>query len=284
MILAGIMDYVHWWQVFPALVFLAAWLIGGPYLTRRALARAGLPPSRRRMGLCMKANFLTIAAGLVAAGIVALFAATLAMTETVGPGRWRHALLLAGAMAALAAMFGMSWAVLAAMVDLSGRALRRVVYSTTAPLVGALAVCSVVSFIPARIIREGHRQRANCHARLSAIGQAAREYRAKYAPNEAPWIEALVEEGLLRDEYMYCPSRGTGDCGYLYVPVAPPPPGARGAAKDRLRACDRRGNHGDVRMVLYHDGRVGAMSEADFQKLMGLEINAAIAAKDRADP
>ena len=286
MILAGVMHYVHWWQAFPVLGFLAAWLVAGPYLTSRALTKYGVPRTQRRLPDCMRMNFLTSLAGLVAMGIVVLFAAVLAAKLGEEPDPQPPAVLnrvrIAGFLVGLLAMLGMSWAVQATMLDLSGKDLRGAVLYSVGPLVLTLLVCCLVALIPARIIRLRQSELARCEGRLLAIQTAVEKYAARHFLRQAPSIEAMVEEGMLEKGHIWCPSRGKGECGYLYAPVAPDPNGLP-KHKMEIRACDRRGNHGDIRVVLYSSGLTGAVTEEGFQQLLTLPFNADIAAKDKAE-
>ena len=281
MILAGVMDYLHWWQVFPMLGFLGGWLIGGPYLTRRTLTKYGLARSKRRLGECMRVNFLATLAGLVAAGIIVLFAAVLAskVEALLAVRLW---VLMAAFVVGLVAMLGMSWAVQGAMVELSGKELRGTVLHSVGPLVLALLVCSLAALIPARMIRLRQRDLGRCRKKLLKIQEAVERYATHHTPYQAPSLEAMVKEGLLTEADTRCPGRREDDCGYLYAPVAPD---ARGRARheQEIRACDRRGNHRGVRFVLYSNGRPEAVTEEGFQQLLELECNADIAAKEKAD-
>ncbi len=77
MMVAAIQDYLFTWQLPLILLFIIAWLVAGPFLTRRALAKiADLPRNKSRLANAARINFL--AQGL-AMGALALVTGALAL-------------------------------------------------------------------------------------------------------------------------------------------------------------------------------------------------------------
>ncbi len=275
MILAGPIDYLFAWQLPIVLAFLLAWLVGGPYLTRRALTKAGLPRSKTRLGRCAQINFLANLAAIAAAGMVGLLFVVLAVR--VGP---RNPWVLAGLVLGLLTGVAMSWTAHWVMLELPARELRRVLVASVGPLALVGAVLLGGAGFPAWIIRQREAEFAQCTARLVRIETAVERYTANHPGKLAPSLDALLSEELLTEADLCCPARGEGTRGYLYAPA---PDANHKELKERIRACDRRGNHADKRLVLYNDGSPGIVTEDRFQELLGKDVNAAIANADKAD-
>jgi len=275
MMLAGPRDYLFAYQWAPVVAFLAFWLGAGPYFVSRALARTDLPLSRRRMGRCAQINFLANLAGLIAMGIVGMF--SLVLATKVGP----RGLVLIGVVGGPLAMLGMAWAIAAMMLDADGKEIRKLVLRGIGPVLLACLVAGAIAAIPAMHLRGKEVLRGRCRARLMAIQEACREYTRNHPMTFAESLEELVKEGDLDADKVYCPARGAQEPGYLYVPCRTD---LLRRSKDKIRACDRRGNHGEAgRIVLFSDGRPGLLSEEAFQKLLTQPNNAGIAAQDKAD-
>ena len=274
MMLAGPRDYLFAYQWAPVAAFLAFWLAAGPYLVSKALAKTELPLSRRRMGRCAQVNLLVNLAGLIAMGIVGAFAFVLAT-------KVQRSLILIGPIGGPFAMLGMAWAVAALMLNLEGKGIRRLVLRAIGPVLLACIVTGAIAIIPAIHYRGKEAQRGRCQTRLLDIQVACRKYASRNPTALAESLEELVKEGDLESDRLRCPGRGDDEPGYLYAPCLTDPPGR---SKDRIRACDRCGNHGDAgRIVLFSDGRLGLLSEEAFQKLLTQPNNAGIAAQDKAD-
>ncbi len=278
MMLAGMRDWLFWWQWAPVLAMLAFWMGAGPYLFRRALTAADLPKSKRRMGRCLQLNFLVNVAGLAAMGMVALCA--MAMLGKKIPPRWLWILLAAVFCPII--MFLMSWAVAAVMLALPGKSVLKVIIKTVGPMLLVGVICAAAALVPARSRRIKGALRGRCMARLVAIQAACQQYGIKHPLTEPESLDALVEQGFLDKKNLYCPARDDTEPGYLY---APSPMDPRGKTNGRIRACDRRGNHDAGRLVLFSDGVLKRFTtEEKFQKLLELEITAPLAEAGNASP
>jgi hypothetical protein len=176
-------------------------------------------------------------------------------------------------------MFLMSWAAAGIMLKLPGKAVRKVVLKTVIPVLLLCAVCATIALLPARAGRRRAALRAQCAERLRAIHQACDAYeRTEIKRPES--LQALVDAGLLDKDYVHCPARGPDEPGYIFVPCAVV---SANTSTDRIRVCDRRGNHRAGRLVLFANGRPALLSEQDFQVLLKEPINAALAEAVKAD-
>ncbi len=257
--LAALSDYVFVWQLPLMLAFLAAWLIAGPFLARRALERhTELPRSKRRMGRCAQFSFLATGTGLLALLVVAGF------FFAVG-GKLQEKILFTALGAALAvpAMLAMSWAVGLSMLALPAKRVLRIVVTTTGPMAILLVVLGAGAAVPAWYARQDNLRRDQCRYKLVELDHALRMYAAR--GEEAPSLSSLVESKLLQPQGLVCPGRPDAEVGYLYLPSRSAP---RRERQDIIRACDRRGNHGSKRVVLFTDGRVEFLSQGEFQDLL----------------
>ena len=149
---------------------------------------------------------------------------------------------------------------------------------TGTPLV-FLILLVTVAFIPTRNQRLVNLYLGRCETHLHKLRGALNSHSAM-GP-EAATLEELVENGRCGPELLRCPAKPDRVPGYLYVPS--PQAAKDAAAADKIRVCDRRGNHGNLRMVLYTDGRVVAVDEATFAELLQLPENADMAKLVRAD-
>ncbi len=93
-------------------------------------------------------------------------------------------------------------------------------------------------------------------------------------------IQGLIGEGTVPRKMLQCPSAGGNRrCDYFYLPPsADPAEDPAGLPRYLLAACDLRGNHRNVRNVMYAAGNVRKLSEAAFQAELAKPINAAFAA------
>lgn len=276
MILAGLQDYLFVWQLWVILFYIVAWLIGGTYLMRWALVRmTDLPRRKRTLGASFRLNFFATGSGLAALGILALAFGLLAAGAESG----KLAIAIMGLVLSVPAMFGTAWAVGMVMLNLAGKAWLRVsAVATGGPLV-FLVLLVAVAFVPSRSRRLAKLYQDRCDKHLSELNTALNRHSAM-GP-EAVTLEELVEKGHCVPELLRCPANLDRAPGYLYVPS---PQAARDAAAVyKIRVCDRRGNHGSSRMVLYTDSRVEVVNEQRFAELLKLPENAKMAELVRAE-
>ena len=275
MVLAGARDYFFLWQLPIAGVFVAAWLVAGPYLTRRAMLRIGnLPRSRSALSRCAQVNFLANGAGLAAMAVVTMFVVVLA--AKVGP-RW-----LAGAALVLgpAGLFAMSWATHLSILRLGGRQVLRVAATSAGPLALLALVLMLAAAVPAVFVRRSQLGLGRCQQNLRRIHLALQLYTVRHSGKEAPSLQALVDDDLIEPDHLRCPARPDKPAGYLYAPSRA---AKLGEVTTCIRVCDRRGNHGDDRLLLFNDGRIGTTKESDLEKLLAAPYNTEIGRLDAKD-
>jgi hypothetical protein len=230
--LAAMRDYFFLWQLPAFGAFAAAWLIGGPYLTRRALERyTGFFVVRAK-----KSNIW-----------------------------W-----LTGAVLGLPVMLVMSWAVVSVVLNLPAKTLLRVALSTTGPLTLLLLLVAVAAFAPARFVRQAQLARQRCRINLQFIDGALGKASSIGQLPES--LRALTESGLIKTERLACPAKPEVEVGYLYVPSLAAARTDSGdeqrEVSQKIWVCDRRGNHRGRRLVLHTDGRILELEESDFRKLL----------------
>ena len=115
---------------------------------------------------------------------------------------------------------------------------------------------------------------SGCTVRLTAIGSAMQMYVSDRDGVFPATLQVLIDEGLLDEsEPVVCPSSSpASDGGYFYLA---PPAGAVGSV---VVACDLVDNHEGIgRGVLFSDGEVRWMQEAQFQQMLALPPNAPFA-------
>jgi hypothetical protein len=275
MMLASLNDYLFTWELGVLGFFVLAWLIGGTYLTRWALQRATeLPKRRRTMGYSFLLNFFATGSGLVAAAMVfgSLAFAGKRYEEA------RTLLALMGALLAIPAMLAVAWAVSLVMLDLSPRKLLRLTLTTSGVVLAMLVVLIGGSAIPARGQRMSQARIQKCVRNLHGLsGYLADQQTLGW---QAKNLQELVDAGRCEKKELRCPAVRDREIGYLYAPCPPNPD----PLSKKILLCDRRGNHGDKRVVLF-DSRVAprALSESEVQELLALPENASLAEQDKAD-
>ena len=276
MILAGLQDYLFPWQLWVILFYAAAWLIGGTYLMRWALVRmTDLPRRKRTLSGSFRLNFFTTGSGLAALALIALAFGMFAGRAESG----KLTIAVTGLALSVPAMFGTAWAVGMVLLSLSAKAWLRVTAVATGGPLAFLVLLVAVAFVPSRSQRLTNLYLGRCEKNLYGLRGALNRHGA-IGP-EAATLEELVEKGQCGPELLRCPAKPDRVPGYLYVPS---PQTARDAgAAYKIRACDRRGNHGSSRMVLYTDGRVKAVNEDRFAELLTLPDNAKMAELVRAE-
>ena len=119
-------------------------------------------------------------------------------------------------------------------------------------------------------------KRCRCGGNLNAIGNSIAAY---WAENQGAYprdLDVLVRQGLVAKTMLRCPGgEGNRRCDYFYLA---PSGDAAAVPDDLLVACDLRGNHRDVRNVMYASGSVKRLTEVEFQAELAKPVNAAFAA------
>ena len=267
--LAGWRDYLYLWQLPMVLAYLAVWLIGGPFLTRRALRRLTDLPSRR-ISLSRCAAMSLVANGTGTATMAVTMGFFLALGRKVGP-EW---LAFIGLGVGPAAMLGVAAVIYSLFLNRPTGVVLRVTATTTGALVCLLVALGAGAFIPATALRQAALKETRCRANLLRIHGALYAY-ARVHPGElADGLADLLEDRLLDAKHLRCPGREDREIGYLYARIAT---ARRNTLSQQIRACDRRGNHGNRRHVLFADGRVEILSEEEFAAKLRQPENAELA-------
>ena len=175
------------------------------------------------------------------------------------------------------AMLATAWAVGLVILNLPAKKQAQVTAATTGLLAVVLALIGAVAFPISFKQRIRNARVEACKGALMKLNGKLNMYAPTYLGGQS--LEELVDKGMLSAENILCPSDPGRSPGYLYAPARR----VVGSVSDRIRACDRRGNHGGRRLVLFADGRVRQLSEREFAELLELPENAAIAELDRAD-
>lgn len=119
-------------------------------------------------------------------------------------------------------------------------------------------------------------KRSVCATQLSSVGKACAIYVMDY-DTSPPDLDTLMAHGSMPANVLKCPSADGGrQCDYFYLDIGPPM-GVRDPTA-AIMACDYKGNHEDGRNVLYVDGHVEWLTEAQFQAELASPENAAFAA------
>ena len=277
--LAAISDYVFGWQLPFIGLYLLIWLAGWPYLTRHFLKRAGdLPRSKTTLGRSAIINLFSNVPAFAA--VVVIF--TLCKLLAVNLGFWVFA---PGVVVASAAMLGMALVVNLTMLQLPARRVAAFTLRTT----GLLLLAAILLFggmaYPSHVSRFAKLDRDLCSNNLHYIRAGLNNY-ARRSPGRPPaTLEALQTADMVKPEHLRCPGRRDGTVGFLYVPTPPVDPRARSSSGgttaprplSKITVCDRRGNHGSQRHVLYANGRIELVNEKRFDELLKLPENAGMA-------
>jgi len=260
-VLAGIGNYLLWWEIIPVFLAIAAWIFGGSYLLRRC-CRAWAPSKRLTVARSTQVVFLAGLSGGVAA--VALYWLARSLGE-----RLETDLTWVGlALAALAALVA-AYTVIYTLLGLSAAQTVKIMLPALAGVVLSVAVLAGASVPLAYHQGRARLGRRLCTARLRYLYQVLEEYRARHGALPENLAE-LARANLLAKDHLRCPANRQAEVGYFY---RRPPPGAAVAGR-RIVLCDLRANHSDSRGVLFSNGDWERYSEAEFRKLLQSRENA----------
>lgn len=255
-------DYLRPWQLPLMAAFVVIWLIGGMYLTRWALLKfAALPTRKVTLGKAAAANLLYQGAALVAMAIVA---GALAL---IGKQFQTPVLYIVGSLLGVLVMLGTSYVVHWAALELPAGKLIKMVLATSGPVLVLAIVVGLAMLLPARFERLAGLTMHDCVEHLAHINDALERYARRNPGRPVAALQAFVDEGYLKPEFLVCPGSKHPD-SYLYAPLALPD---KTKANFQIRVTDRKGNHGSNRVVLFQDQDKGThvevYSEDQFQEL-----------------
>jgi prepilin-type processing-associated H-X9-DG protein len=111
-------------------------------------------------------------------------------------------------------------------------------------------------------------RRVNCMSNLKQVGLACIMYADKHSDKFPDDLNELIGEFLPSPKILHCPS-APGEQGTSYVYIR----GLTTKSTDKILAYDANGNHRGIgRSVLFCDGHVQWMTEAEFQKLLQKQL------------
>jgi len=273
MTLAGIQSYVFVWQLWFLLAYVCVWMVAGTYLTRWALQRyAELPRSKATVARSFRVNFLSGAAAHLAALTVLGFFTAFAFRGE----RWW---VFVGAALAPVAMLGMSWLVQMNVLSATPRVLGRMLCATTVPLVVLLSLLGVGTAVKARQAHMTNVALDRCLRNQRNLDKYLGNWLRRNLGKPAPTLETIVDEVNVYTRQLQCPGSDMDRPGYLYNST----PNEDDPQSKKIRLVDRRGNHDNVRILIFANGRSGRVSEEEFQAMLKLPENATIRRLDEQD-
>lgn len=275
-VLADIRAYTGAWQLPIVAAFLLIWLVGGYYLLRRRIVKAGILSRTKVSMQAVKINFLGIFVGLGGCGVISFLAYALYKREVIGLYQ----------MGALAAILGiptlvlLNWVVsMVLLKDVpAGQVLRLTAVNALAVCV-LLAACAVGAGVPANRMRLIAKALDDCRSQMAITYDALQSYKRSH-PDQTVTIADLVSKNLMDVAKARCPAGPQDGSEYVYAPA-----GGKDNDEDRILLCDPRSFHDGSRMVLLDNAprnqlpRPKALSEQDFQKLLAKPVNADLAAR-----
>lgn len=272
MLLAAFTDYLFGWQLLVLLGYALIWLIGGQYLTLKALGRfPDLPRQKRSPAAAFALNVASTGLGALGALVIVGFFAAVAKSVESRPFLFYGAAVLLAPVAALL----LSWAATMAMVNLPSKTLWGIVLRTTGVLLLIGVIIAGAIAYPTYQQRQSNKRLLEC--RMSTIELAAMiEKYVKANPGKVPADLGVLVAGGMDERFTRC---GGSEKGGKLVYLAPPKfgSGIEKSDMDRIVACDPKGAHGSRRVVMLASGDVQDMAEVSFQRLLEKPENAAFA-------
>ncbi len=268
--LAGLTDWIHLWQMPLFGVLAIGWLFGGGWLLLRSLKKSEYP-KKNKLPQCILI-FLVAGMGGGAVAMVVFF-----LFYTIGEAIEVN-LKTAGLGAAVVALFATTMMVIFAMLDLS---LKEAFKAARIPLLGQLvlmaAVCAA-AILPVPGILEEKRAQGGCNNNLAHIADGLQRYQSENGvPPTA--LQALVDEKYVEAKHLQCPAVEDVALGYFYSNRRMT---RRDKATKQMIVCDKNGNHGEPRNVLFTNGNTRVVETEEFEVLIALEDNEGFVADLRA--
>jgi len=257
--------YMHWWMLPMLAVFLAAWLIGCPYMLRSALHRKLQRRRPPQFGQCLVQVMVSGACGALA-GLVVFY-----LIFVIG-ARLEVRLWILGAIVAAMIVPVVTVVLLMAMLEMP---LGDTVEVSLRPL-GALMILGLVlalgAGIPARLIRQRDIRRAEAVGNLVRIYQAIVGSYERVLGRPPTDLRQLVEKNYLDAKYLISPNFPDRQVGFFYYPT--PTVGGDERQSQKLFACEflPPGSKGG-RAVIFVDGRAEWVPGRQFERLLALREN-----------
>ncbi len=268
--LAGLTDWIHLWQM-PLFVVLAiGWLGGGGWLLLRSLKKSQYP-KKIKLPQCILI-FLVAGMGGGAVAMVVFF-----LFYTIGEAIEVN-LKTAGLGAAVVALFATTMMVIFAMLELS---LKEALKAARIPLLGQLVLMAAIgaaAILPVPGMLQERRAQRGCNNNLVHIADGLQRYQSENGvPPTA--LQALVDEEYIEAKHLQCPSVAEQAVEYFYSNRRMT---RRDKATKQMVVCDKKGNHGEPRNVLFTNGNTRLVETEEFEVLIALEENEGFVAALRA--
>ncbi len=264
-LLAGIRNYIHFWQLPLMALLLFGWLWGGGWLLLRSVKKRDYP-KRIRLSNCL---IISLLAGIGGSLVGVVF---FALVNTIGSGISVN-LMPVGGVIAFVVMAFTAMLVIYAMLDLPfGRACKAAMLPTAAMMAIFLFI-SAAAAVPAYFLRQSQLDREQCYINLNIIAQALQSHQRAMGL-AADNLDLLVERNYITPELLACPRAVDPEHSYFYLPTPVDP---QDKTSRTIVACDLHPQHNGGRNVLDRSGYVRWYDDDEFEMLLKLEENQSFA-------
>ena len=269
MILAGIKDYLLWWQLPFIGIITLVWLCAGHLLVRWALRRyTQIPRTKVSASTCLKLNILGIGAGLLAFIIIAgIFLAV----------SWRYnsiIIAIAGMLVGLTMTLAISLTISSILLNADFKSLLKPVVISSGAF-GVLAVISALAvYLPAYNLRHIRIQKGQRLRYLADLGIALKTYSSKHGGIPASSLKDLISAKLI--EPPPDNSQANEISAYMYAPMY--------TGSEQVQTSERIWVAHFFKptkewLVLFTDGQRAVLNLEEFQNLLAKPENRILASK-----
>ena len=215
MLLATMADYFFPWHLLVILGYALIWLVGGYWLTLKALNRfPDLPRQTRSPAKAFALNMASTGLGLLGALVLMGFFFAVARSVEMWQVTFYRVAIVLAPVAALV----LSWAATMAMINLPGKALWGIVLRTTGALllVGVVIVGAIA--YPTYQQRQDKKRLAECRMNMAELALIMDKY-VKANPGKVPASLDVLIAGGMEERYTHC---GGSEKAPKLVYLAPP--------------------------------------------------------------
>ncbi len=265
-LLAEATDYMAIWQLPILLVLGGVWIFLGGYLLRRSL---GGHVGRRESALnrCLLISFLAGLGGAFSGGVAIVLAWQVATSLKI------QTIWLAPPAAAVAFCL-VSFLTVFASFKLSVGGLGKVWLKSFGPPLVMMVIVAIPTMWVAETNRQNELARMKSSHCLKSIYEGI-DQRYQVARSPATLTE-LVESNVIESQYLQAHKHRSRKVGFFYHPGTRVP---KEEPSKQLMICDWVDNlDGKNRTVVYANGTIEVLGEAQFQKVLSLAENKAFAA------
>ena len=192
MILAGIKDYLFWWQLPLIGIIALTWLSAGHLLIQRTLRRyTQIPRTRTTISTCLRLNILGIGAGLLAFIIIAsIFMAV----------SWRYnsvIIAIVGILIGFIMTLAISFTIISILLNANFKLLLKPVIISSGVFGVLAAVCALAVYLPAYNLRHIRIQKGHRLRYLANLSIALKAYSTNYNGVPASSLKDLISAKLI---------------------------------------------------------------------------------------